>query len=215
MFFELCISQGYIKNFERDWKDSFRIRVNNFAISVIHGSHGIIESLNTTPYLHRWAAAGHKLWNSIAFLIFKTPLATIPPHPRASLWRIAYENWYGIPLLHFLQKQQPEVFCKKRGVLKNFIFTGKHMCWSDFIKKRLQRKCFTVKFAKFLRAPILKNDCFCSLLTHCYRIMISFQNLLQQQSMITDNKNFVGTKKQDVTENIKLIVLFNDMVLIS
>ena len=27
----------------------------------------------------------------------------------------------------------------------------------NFIKKRLQHKCFPVKFAKFLRAPILKN----------------------------------------------------------
>ena len=29
----------------------------------------------------------------------------------------------------------------------------------NFIKKRLQRRCFPVKFAKFLRTPILKNIC--------------------------------------------------------
>ena len=29
----------------------------------------------------------------------------------------------------------------------------------NFIKKRLQHRCFSVKFAKFLRAPILKNTC--------------------------------------------------------
>ena len=29
----------------------------------------------------------------------------------------------------------------------------------NFIKKKLQRKCFPVKFAKFLRASILKNIC--------------------------------------------------------
>ena len=64
----------------------------------------------------------------------------------------------------FVQKQPPEVFCKK-GVLKNFAnFTGKHLCWSlfqacSFIKKRLQQWCFPVKFTKFLRTSILKNIC--------------------------------------------------------
>ena len=42
-------------------------------------------------------------------------------------------------------------------VLKNFAnFTGKHQCWSlslqacNFVKKRLQHRCYVVKFAKFL-----------------------------------------------------------------
>ena len=48
----------------------------------------------------------------------------------------------------------------KLGVLKNFAkFTGKHTCWSlfliklafNFIKKRLQHRCFPVKFADFFR----------------------------------------------------------------
>ena len=30
---------------------------------------------------------------------------------------------------------------------------------ATLLKKRLQHKCFTVKFAKFLRALILKNIC--------------------------------------------------------
>ena len=30
---------------------------------------------------------------------------------------------------------------------------------ANFIKKRHQRRCFPVKFAKFLRTPILKNIC--------------------------------------------------------
>ena len=41
----------------------------------------------------------------------------------------------------------------KKGVLKNLAnLTGKHLCWSqdcNFIKKRLQHRCFHVKFAKF------------------------------------------------------------------
>ena len=34
LFFELCISQGYIENFERNSKNSICITVNNFAKSV-------------------------------------------------------------------------------------------------------------------------------------------------------------------------------------
>ena len=30
---------------------------------------------------------------------------------------------------------------------------------ASFLEKRLQNKCFPVKFAKFLRTPILKNIC--------------------------------------------------------
>ena len=45
----------------------------------------------------------------------------------------------------------------KIDVLKDFAnFTGKHQCWSlacNFIKKRLQHRCFPVKFANFLRTP--------------------------------------------------------------
>ena len=55
----------------------------------------------------------------------------------------------------------------KIGVLNSFAnFTGKHLCWSFFLKnlqaeglqldkKRLQNRCFPVKFAKFLRTPFL------------------------------------------------------------
>ena len=40
----------------------------------------------------------------------------------------------------------------KIGVLKSFAnFTGKHQCWSLFVVKRLQHRCFSVKFSKFLR----------------------------------------------------------------
>ena len=36
-----------------------------------------------------------------------------------------------------VQKQRPEVFCKK-GVLKNFAnFTEKHLCWSPFFKLKV------------------------------------------------------------------------------
>ena len=63
--------------------------------------------------------------------------------------------------------------CCKIGVLKNFAkLTGKRLCWSllkkhlrpegcNFNKKRLQHRCFSVNFAKFLRpnqAPTYKRQ---------------------------------------------------------
>ena len=54
----------------------------------------------------------------------------------------------------------------EKGALKNFAnFTGIRLCWSvillkfvkNFVKKGLQQRCFSVKFAKFLRTPVLNN----------------------------------------------------------
>ena len=51
----------------------------------------------------------------------------------------------------------------KIDVLKKFAnFTKKFQCWSHFLKKspeikRLQRRCFPVNFAKFLRTPFLQS----------------------------------------------------------
>ena len=71
-----------------------------------------------------------------------------------------HDLWYKY------QNQPPEVFCKKTAN-----FAGKHLCWSLFLiklrargpatllKKRLQLKCFPIKFATFLRKPILNNIC--------------------------------------------------------
>ena len=55
----------------------------------------------------------------------------------------------------------------EKGVLKNSAkFTLKHLCWSFFFekvaglqvfyfKKRLQHRCFLIKFVKFLRTPFM------------------------------------------------------------
>ena len=68
------------------------------------------------------------------------------------------------------RSSRPEMFCEK-GVLKNSQNSQGNTCARlffnkvaglkacNFIKKRLQHGCFLVKFAKLLRAPILKNMC--------------------------------------------------------
>ena len=52
----------------------------------------------------------------------------------------------------------------KKGVLKNFVLESlfnqvADLQSSNFVKKRLQHRCFPVKYAKFLRTSILKNIC--------------------------------------------------------
>ena len=44
----------------------------------------------------------------------------------------------------------------KIGILTNFAKKNYPQAW-NFIKKRLQHKCFPVNIAKFLRTPLLKN----------------------------------------------------------
>ena len=67
---------------------------------------------------------------------------------------------------HIFRGNRAQMFFKI-GVLKRFAnFTGKHLCWSLFLKnlqaeglqlhkRRLQHRCFPVKFAKLLRTPFL------------------------------------------------------------
>ena len=76
----------------------------------------------------------------------------------------------------------------EKGVLKNFVnFTAKHLCLSlfsiklktlagNFIKKRLQYRCFPMKFAKILRTPILKNI--------CERLLLRLKNICLNSSVI-------------------------------
>ena len=66
---------------------------------------------------------------------------------------------------NLVKKQPLEVFCKKMVFLKkNFKFHRKtcvlDLCKAcNFIKKQLQHRCFCVKFATFLRTPILEKIC--------------------------------------------------------
>ena len=58
-----------------------------------------------------------------------------------------------------VQKEPPEVFCKKAVLKKSAIFTGKHLCWSpcNFIKKGFQCRCFPFNIADISRTAFLQN----------------------------------------------------------
>ena len=71
-----------------------------------------------------------------------------------------------------MQKQPPEVFCKK-AVLRNFaIFTGKQLCWSPFLiklhssnpstlLKKSPTKVFSCEYCKIPKINYLeKHGCF-------------------------------------------------------
>ena len=71
-----------------------------------------------------------------------------------------------IYIYKYSQKQPPEAFYKKIVFESFAIFTRNHQRWSfflikvcNFIKKRLQHRCFPVNIAQFLRTPTLKNVC--------------------------------------------------------
>ena len=50
------------------------------------------------------------------------------------------------------QKQPFADVLQNSIALKNFaIFTGKHLYWNNFMKKRLQHRFFSLNIAKFLR----------------------------------------------------------------
>ena len=92
----------------------------------------------STQYLSRV----HNVISKLFFLAIKTP----SPLARATLWLK-------------VRSSRPEVFCRK-GVLRKFAkFTGKHLCQSLFLKKRLwhRHRCFPLNFVKFLKTHFLKE----------------------------------------------------------
>ena len=77
----------------------------------------------------------------------------------------------------------------KMGVLKKFSnFTGNYLCWSliikveacNFINKRLQHRCFSVKFAEFLRTPFFTEH-LRRLLLYSYIRSKHLQNILDEK----------------------------------
>ena len=84
----------------------------------------------------------------------------VTKNPRATADNIlvAGEKFVEQRHLSNFQKQPHQKWSVKKSFLENFTkFTGKHV-FCNFIK-RLYHRCFLVKFAKFLRMPILKNIC--------------------------------------------------------
>ena len=69
------------------------------------------------------------------------------------------------------------IFFTKKAVLKNFaIFTEKLQA-CNFIKSRIQHRCFPLNMVKVLRTPILKNSCSVSS-CFCMTLLLSSGNLL-------------------------------------
>ena len=81
---------------------------------------------------------------------------------------IAEQIFEQIVTVACFKKQTPEVFCKK-SAFKNFAtFTGKYLCWSNFLIKleglKISKKDTPYVISqrnlwKFWKAPILKNIC--------------------------------------------------------
>ena len=65
-----------------------------------------------------------------------------------------------IIILH-VQKQPPEMFCKKKLLLEISPSSQENTCarvsFGTLLKRRLWHRCFPVNLAKFLRTPFLQN----------------------------------------------------------
>ena len=97
--------------------------------------------------------------------LYQPPRRLFFPRTRiASYFRLVnIANFLRSAFLYTSRSSRLQMFFKI-GVLKNCAnFTGKHLCWSLFLKnscslkacnfiiKRLQHRCFTVRFTKFLK----------------------------------------------------------------
>ena len=90
------------------------------------------------------------------------------------MWALVKKKWRGWrgPTNFGVSQKKSWVLWVEILKFKNFAkFRGKHLCWGVFLnkvagwkpanllKKRLQRRCLLVNFAKILTTPILLNIC--------------------------------------------------------
>ena len=100
------------------------------------------------------------------------------------------------PFADVLQKRCSETFYKfhrKTSVLESCNkVVGLHPC--NIIKKRLQHRCFPVKYAKFIRTPFLKNICGWRLLSFfIYYLQNEFPILNQHLYSFIAYITFIGS----------------------
>ena len=75
-------------------------------------------------------------------------------------WALYQKDCFFLGSSKEVQKEPPEVLYKKRALKNSTIFAEKHLCQSpcNFIKKRLQPRCFPVNIVDILRATFLQNN---------------------------------------------------------
>ena len=74
------------------------------------------------------------------------------PFLQNTSWRLLLAD---LKDLIYIQKQVPEVFCKK-CVLKNFAtFAGKYLCQSHFVKKETLADVFSCEFCEAFKNTFL------------------------------------------------------------
>ena len=123
-----------------------------------------------------------------------------------------------------ISRSSQRIYSVKKAVLKRFAnVTGKHLCWSLFLmksyafmpstlsKRDSKINLFLVKFAKFLRTPILKEICerlpcisydlhkyVSHVKKNCQRTCTKFMNYLQRFDIIAILKNL---SKDDLSDS--------------
>ena len=95
------------------------------------------------------------------------------------------------------------MFCKKY-VLKNFTkFSGKHLCQSLLLKKRLWHRCFPVNFVKFLRTPYSTKHLQWLLLEKAFRL-----NVISPNKKCSNTRHLIQKLSIDVVSSSNWNVYF-------
>ena len=161
-----------------------------------------------------WFISTAAKWRHVALLFFRLS-SGIQERYLSEPLKIA--TWQDVREMYSVRCSTLENFILwKKGVLKNSaIFTGKHQCCfffnkvadleaCNFVKKRLQYRCFPVDIAKFFGAPILKNTCQRLLLpihfsgrvwstyVHCMNLSATHLSSLIYTGSVVYNQHFYG-----------------------
>ena len=88
--------------------------------------------------------------------------------------------------IHMFRSNHPKVFCKKRYLRPATLF------------KKLQRRCFPVNFAKFLRTPFLTEHLRCG----CFFMLLPPHRALTKEQHRSNKTVYKGLEKELVGQNI-------------
>ena len=93
--------------------------------------------------------------------VFPNVFPTLMPLQQGNLLKLQQQILHGVS-----RSSRPQVFCRKallkvthNSQINTRLIKLQTGGACNFFKKRLQHRCFPVKFAKILRTPILNNIC--------------------------------------------------------
>ena len=111
------------------------------------------KKISVTKFMHCSEAAAHSCSSKKVFLRISQN-----SQKNTCVGVFFHNKVAGIEACNFIKKTPAQVFfCEHSKILRTAVFIGLRP--ATLLKKRLWHRCFSVNFATYLRAPILKNIC--------------------------------------------------------